>query len=67
MISLQVKALEAEILPLRESNGELLSQVEVLMGEKASLEKEVQNWKTRANHLIEECNRIDKEELEKAR
>lgn len=53
--------------PLRGELREQKVHIEALMAEKVSLEKEVKNWKTRTDHLIEECNRIDKEELEKAK
>ena len=60
----QVKRLEEEINPLQESNHTLGAQCDSLSAEKKQLEAEITRWKARVNSLLEECNKIDPEELE---
>ncbi len=59
----QVKALETDITPIQQSLHEQTAQRENLEAEKSALETELERWKARTNHLIEQCNKIDPEEM----
>jgi len=64
-MSEKVTQLEEELNPLRETRNYLQSQYEVLEVERNSLQAEVQRWKARTNHLIEQCNKSDPEEFKR--
>ncbi|MFT7809073.1 nucleoprotein TPR-like isoform X3 [Arapaima gigas] len=63
----QAKAgkLEAEILPLQESNAELSEKSGMLQCEKKLLEEDIKRWKTRTQHLVSQQKDTDPEEYKK--
>ena len=61
----QVNKLEADIAPLQQSLHEQQALLESLETERAALRAEVDRWKARTNHLIEQCNKVDPEEMKK--
>ena len=54
--------MEEEITPMQAAQRELVSERDALTAEKVALTAEVQRWRTRTNHLIEQCNKTDPEE-----
>lgn len=64
-ISLQSKKLEEDINPLQAANRELVAERDALTTEKTALLGEVDRWRARTNHLIEQCNKTDPEEYKR--
>jgi hypothetical protein len=60
-----VHRLEEEISPLQGSVRELTAHKEVLEVEKKTLTSEVERWKSRTHHLVEQSNKTDPEEHRK--
>ncbi len=52
-------------MPLQEQNRELTAQRDALTAEKASLAYDVNRWKQRTDHLMQQYNRADPEEQKK--
>lgn len=61
----KVRKLEADILPLQESNAELSEKSGMLQAEKKLLEEDVKRWKTRTQHLLSQQKDTDLEEYRK--
>lgn len=61
----KVKALEAELEPLRTSNQESTSRLEELSTENQTLRKQVVVWRTRTNALQERAGRATADEVKK--
>lgn len=62
----QVKQLQHEMMSLKESIKSLISQKDMLVGEKTGLKNEIQRWRSRTNQLIEQCKQQpDPEDLKK--
>ena len=57
--------MEAEISPLQASVRELTASKEILEVEKKTLTGEVERWKSRTHHLVEQSNKTDPEEHRK--
>ena len=51
--------------PLRETCEDMTNQRDSLTKELEILRTEADRWKTRTNHLIEQCNKFDPEEHKK--
>jgi FtsZ-binding cell division protein ZapB len=62
----QSKQLEDEFGPLRETCQEVTAQRDALQREVEIFQVEVDRWKARTNHLIEQCNKFDPEEHKRA-
>jgi len=64
----QVRKLEADILPLQESNAELSEKSGMLQAEKKLLEEDVKRWKSRTqvgNACFQRCYRVKKKKKKK--
>ncbi|XP_064604367.1 nucleoprotein TPR-like [Liolophura sinensis] len=61
-LEVKTKTMEDQIAPLQKANRELQAQCDALVAEKSILQGEVDRWKNRTNHLIEQCNKADPEE-----
>ena len=59
---LQNKKLEDEITPLQTCQREIKAECDALATERTALTAEVERWRARTNHLIEQCNKTDPEE-----
>jgi len=57
-----LKILEEKIQPLQSDVRELQSQKDGLETDKNSVMAEMERWKTRTNHLIEQAHKTDPEE-----
>ena len=57
--------LEVDITPIQQSLHEQEALRENLEAERIALTSEVDRWKARTNHLIEQCNKVDPEEMKK--
>ncbi len=57
--------LESDITPLQQSLHEQQVLRENVEAERAALRAEADRWKARTNHLIEQCNKVDPEEMKK--
>lgn len=57
--------MEADIAPIQQSVHEQQALRESLETEQTALKAEVDRWKARTNHLIEQCNKVDPEEMKK--
>lgn len=60
-----MRKLEADISPLQAQLRELTAQKEAVELEKDSLAGEVERWKSRTHHLVEQSNKTDPEEHRK--
>ncbi|KPP68462.1 nucleoprotein TPR-like [Scleropages formosus] len=60
-----VQKLEADILPLQESNAELSEKSGMLQCEKKLLEEDIKRWKARTQHLVSQQKDTDPEEYKK--
>ncbi|XP_048832037.1 translocated promoter region b, nuclear basket protein isoform X4 [Brienomyrus brachyistius] len=61
----KVHTLEAQIVPLKESNAELSEKSGVLQSEKKLLEMDIKRWKARTQELISQQKDADPEEYKK--
>ncbi|TRZ02408.1 hypothetical protein DNTS_034464 [Danionella cerebrum] len=57
--------LEADFLPIQESNAELSEKSGMLQAEKKLLEEDVKRWKTRTEHLVSQQRETDPEEYKR--
>ncbi|XP_025109062.1 nucleoprotein TPR-like isoform X2 [Pomacea canaliculata] len=64
-LDVKVRKLEADISPLQAQLRELTAQKEAVELEKDSLAGEVERWKSRTHHLVEQSNKTDPEEHRK--
>ncbi|KAL4635951.1 nucleoprotein TPR-like [Arapaima gigas] len=60
-----VRKLEADILPLQESNAELSEKSGMLQAEKKLLEEDIKRWKAKTQHLVSQQKDTDSEEYKK--
>lgn len=61
----QVQQLEKDIVPIQGQNRELSAKLDTITAERNALTAEVNKWKLRTNHLIEQCNKVDPDEHKK--
>ena len=60
-----MKTLEGEISPVQQTVRDRQVTIDTLMAEKNALRSEVDRWKARTNHLIDQANKSDPEEKKK--
>jgi FtsZ-binding cell division protein ZapB len=60
-----VKKLEGDINPMMQTVRDRQVTIDTLAAEKNALKNEVDRWRSRTNHLIEQANRSDPEEKKK--
>ncbi|XP_067679171.1 nucleoprotein TPR-like isoform X3 [Haliotis asinina] len=58
----KIKKMESDIQPLQANLRSVQAQRDALSAEKTALQNEVERWKGRTNHLIEQANKSDPEE-----
>ncbi|XP_071835519.1 nucleoprotein TPR-like isoform X3 [Apostichopus japonicus] len=61
----KVQQLEKVIIPIQEQVREQVAKLESLTTEKTALAAEASKWRLRANHLIEQYNKVDPDEQKK--
>ena len=58
-----MRKLESDISPLMQESRDKQVSIDTLSAEKNALKTEVNRWKARTTHLIEEANKADPEKM----